>query len=170
MRQRRKPLLWFSLKSLTIACVVAACVIGHYRKPVARFLNLDGESALLIDITTARQMDDALAAPNAVIFARVDWSTHSAVGLHKLTNFARHWRQARKTRIEFFVIDLTDAQADTSPYVAEWLSSDSRLSGLPVRGSGDVVWLKKGAFQKWLPAYNATADDLEEVSDSIFNN
>ena len=115
-------------------------------------------------------MADALAAPNAVIFARVDWSTYSAVALHKLTAFARRWHQAGKTRIDFFVVDLTNAQTDASAHIAAWLSSDSRLSGLPVRGSGDVVWLKNGAFQKWLPAYDATVDDLEEISDSIFNN
>ena len=161
----------FSLRTLIVACVLVAILIGYYREPIVRLLNLDDNSAALTVISSATEMDDALASPNAIIFAHVDWSASSVVARSTVTDFALHWhRNGNAPHIDFYFLDLTDAQQNAPAHISKWLSSDTRLSGLPIRGSGDVVWLKNGAFQKWLPAYDTTVDDLNTETETILNN
>lgn len=86
-----------------------------------------------------------------------------------VTEFAVQWRQnGSDPFIDFYFLDLTNDQKNAPAYVSEWLDSDNRLSGLPIRGSGDVVWLKDGSFQKWRPAYDATVNDLNAETKAVF--
>ena len=160
----------FSLRTLIVAFVLATILIAIYRDPIAKFLNLRVTSSPLTEISNATQMHDALASPNAVIFAHVDWAVHSVIAHKTVTDFALQWRRnGGDPHIDFYFLDLTNAQQNAPAYVHEWLASDTQLAGLPIRGSGDVVWLKDGTFQKWIPAYDATVDDLNAETENVFN-
>lgn len=160
----------FSLRTLIIAFVLSTAVVAICRDPIARFLNLHDTSSPLIAISTRSELDDALASPKAIILAHVDWAVQSVMPRKTVTKFALQRRRDRDTpRIDFYFIDLTDAQQNAPTHVSEWLASDNRLAGLPIRGSGDVVWLKSGVFQNWIPAYGASVDDLNTETKWIFN-
>ena len=166
----KEPMRRFSLRTLIVACVLAGVLIGYNREPIARRFNLDVNSPPLMPISSAEQMESALTSPNAIIFAHVDWSPTSFQARDNVTEFARRYRQNWVGRpIDFFLLDLTIAQSQAPAHVSDWLASDSRLSGLPIRGSGDVVWLKDGTFQKWISAYDATVDDLNAETENVFN-
>ncbi|MEM7476809.1 MAG: hypothetical protein AAF483_17635 [Planctomycetota bacterium] len=133
------------------------------------FLNLQDTSSPLTEISNAVQMQNALESTKAVIFAHVDWAVHSLIARRTVTEFAVQWRQnGSDPFIDFYFLDLTNDQKNAPAYVSEWLDSDNRLSGLPIRGSGDVVWLKDGSFQKWRPAYDATVNDLNAETKAVF--
>jgi len=147
----------FSLRILFVACVFAGALIGYFREPIARLLKVSDQSPDLVEIVTARQIENALDSPNAIIFAHIDWSTQSYIARDTVTEFALHWYEKKNTpTVDFFVLDLTNSQQHAPAHVRNWLASDPRLNGLSTRGSGDVVWLKNGAFQKWSPACKAT--------------
>ena len=121
-------------------------------------------------ISSAKELDDALTSPNAIICVHVDWSPSSLIARNTVNDFSVHWRRnGGIPHIDFYFLDLSDAQQNAPAHISKWLSSDKRLSGLPIRGSGDVVWLKNGVLQKWLPAYDASVDDLNATTESIFN-
>ena len=158
----------FSLRTLIVACLLAGGLIGFYRKPIANFLGLN-RSKPPIQIESAEQMDLALTSSSAIIFAHVDWSSTSFLARKNFADFVLHWTENGNRHIDFFFLDLTDAQQNAPTHVQQWLASDIRLSGLPIRGSGDVVWLKNGKFRKWITAYNLTPDDLENETKTIFS-
>ena len=159
----------FSLRTLMIAFVLATAVIAICRSPIARFLNLHDTSSPLIEISTRSDLNDALASPNAIIFAHVDWAAHSVMARKTVTEFALQWRRNREApHVDFYFLDLTDAQQNAPAHVSEWLTSDNRLEGLSFRGSGDVVWLKNGVFQKWIPACDTTVDELDAETKTLF--
>ena len=166
----KEPMRRFSLRTLIVACVLAGVLIGYNREPIARRFNLDVKSPPLMPISSAEQMESALTSPNAIIFAHVDWSPTSFQARDNVTEFARRYRQNWVGRpIDFFLLDLTIAQSQAPAHVSDWLASDSRLSGLPIRGSGDVVWLQNGALKKWLPAYDLTVSELKTKTKNIYS-
>jgi hypothetical protein len=161
----------FSLKTLLAVVTVAVLVVAFYREPIARFLSVTVIPSPLRPINTQTDMEKALASPNAVIFANVDWSLTSAVARKTVGDFAREWHRTKNNpTVSFYLLDLTDASENFPPHVNNWLQSDTQLMGLPDRGSGDVVWLKNGVVQKWLPVYDKTTDNLNEQTQEIFKN
>lgn len=161
-------MLRVSLRTLLIVSVVAALLIGYYREPLARLLDVKGNQSPLHVIASDNDMADALSSQNAVIFAHVDWSINSVIANDIVNEFARDWRRRNTPKVSFYFLDLTDAQQNAPNYVSDWIDSDSRLSGLPVRGSGDVVWLQDGILQEWHPAWDSTVDSLATRTKKIF--
>ena len=69
----------------------------------------------------------------------------------------------------FFILDLTDSPNGPA-FVKNWLESDSRLARLEEGGAGEVVWLRKREFQKSIPAFRMSEDELAVQTKAIFKN
>ncbi len=147
-------------------------LVGIYREPLARILTSDSDPPSPMHVIDSESdMRKALTAPHAIIFAHVSWSMHSMVANKVVDKFAHDWKQSGKApKITFYFLDLTEEPNPNPAYVTNWLNSDSRLSGLSSRGSGDVVWLRNGTVEAWAPAYDSTAAELNLQTKKHFKN
>lgn len=110
-------------------------------------------------IETQDEFEAVICSDKAIIFITFDWSHQASLSEKVVVEWERTWNAwHHKLSVELFKLE-----PDAHPYTWEW------LKGMPERGGGSVVWIKKGVVVDTEPyAAGAGLRDLARRTKTAF--